>query len=279
MKQVMKQLFRLDHLIPALSLVYIGLLFASRSEYEIWILVTIAVISAKIAHKTFQKIMDNLKRNKSPRYREQLIIPLEIKKSILWFTGILSSALFISSSFFINELSYFFSIASVFLLVVFPFIKRYSSLPYYHFGFFEAICPVAGFIAANNRFEIIPFIISGAVFFWFAGLETSWGIFEIEYDIDKKIFSIPAKLGIIKTRVFSIIFYTISLSAFTTAGIITGRGLAYWISLICFIIIIFRQELLLTDKDMETARREFLQINNFIIPIIFIGTLIDIFYN
>jgi 4-hydroxybenzoate polyprenyltransferase len=276
--KTIKTLFKIDQLILCLSTAFLGILFAGRTDPDIWLLVTIAVISAKIAHRSFYKIMDNPKREKSPRYRERMIPQGEIKTAVLWLYGIFSSAIFIFSCLLINELTYLISILAVFLMIFFPLIKRYSSLPFYYLGIFESLCPIAGFIAANGRFEPISAILTGSIFFWIAGHEISRAIYETGFDKERKIFSIPAVIGSNKAQVLSVFFYIISLSAFITAGIFNKRGLAFWISLICFAIIIIKQEILLKAKDVETAKQEFLQINIFIAPIIFIGTLIDIFY-
>ncbi len=277
--KTIKALFKIDQLILCLSAAFLGLLFAGRTDPDIWFLVTLSVISAKVAHRSFYKIMDNQNKNKSPRYRERLIPEPGIKTVTLWLYGIISSAVFISSCLLINELCYFISILAVFLMIFFPMLKRYSSLPYYYLGIFEAFCPAGGFLAANGRFELISIILAVAILFWTAGLEISRAIYEVAFDKEKKIFSIPTAIGNNRAQVLSVFFYIISLSAFIAAGIFNKRGLPFWISLISFTIIIIKQETLLKVKDAETAKQEFLQINNFIAPILFIGTLIDIFYN
>jgi 4-hydroxybenzoate polyprenyltransferase len=269
---------KLDQLILCLSLVYLGLLFAGRAEYYTWLLATAAVISAKIVHISFRKLQDDYRNNKSPRFRERLLPEGDKKKLRLWISGVFFSAIFIFSSFIINELCYYISIASVLLMIVFPFIRRFTPLPYCYLGLFETICPVAGFIAANNRFEMIALIPAGAVFFWALALEISLAIYEMDFDTEKKIFSIPRAVGINKAQIISIILYLFSITAFITAGISNKMGLAYWISLFCFFIIFIRQEFLLKARDAVTAKSEFLQINIFIGPIIFLGTVIDIFY-
>jgi len=271
-------MFRLDRIILCLSLAYIGLLFSDPLDPAVWMFVTIAVIFAKTAHLCFYKIMDFQNLYKSQRYRERLIAEGEMKKSALWILGILSSAIFLLSCFLINELCYYIAIAAVILMIFFPLIKRYSTLPYYYLGIFESICPIGGFLAAENRYEHIALVLALSVFFWMLGQEICRAGYEISADSENKIISIPVSIGMNKAQVLSVIFYIISVSGFTTAGIMNKRGLTYWISVICFVIIFIRQQVLLKSKDIDSTKAEFFQINNFIAPVIFIGTIIDVFF-
>ncbi|MBN2039998.1 MAG: UbiA family prenyltransferase [Spirochaetes bacterium] len=277
-QKIFRNIFRLKQIILCLSLAYTGLLFSGGSELLIWLLVTAGVIFAKAAHLCFYKIMDIRGIYKSPRYRERLIAKGQMKNVSLWLCAIFASAVFITSCFFISQLCYYIAIGAVAVMLFFPLLKRYSSLPYYYMGVFESACPVAGFIAGENRYEHIALVLALSVFFWVIGQEICRAGFEIAEDTEQKSFSIPARFGIDKARVFSIFFYLISIAGFTAAGIMNKRGLTYWISIICFLIIFIRQETLLKAKDPETAKIEFIQINNFIAPVIFIGTIIDVFY-
>ena len=273
------KLFKFDQIIICFSLAYLGLLFAGRAEHDIWLLVTAAVLFGKVVHITFHKLFYNKSRNKSQRIIDRLIPEGNIKAWKLWIIGIFLSGAFVSSCFLLNELSYFISIAAVFLMFVFPLIKRFTYLPYHYFGIFETACPVGGFIAANGRFEPFILFLAGAVFFWFFGLEISLAIYEHESDAETKIFSIPQAIGINKSQILSIFSYLFSITGFVIAGILNKRGIVFWIALLCFAIIFVRQTMLLKSKDAETAKIEFLQVNNFMAPILFIGTIIDIFYN
>jgi 4-hydroxybenzoate polyprenyltransferase len=271
--KIFKQFIKIKELILILSLGYIGLFFTGSVDFTLWILFTVALICARIAYLSFQFVLKD--KNKTFSLKELL---KDAKKNFaILLYGIISSALFIFLFFIINELCYYVSISSVILLIAFPLLKKYSYIPDYNLWFFEAMCPVGGYIAVNNRFELIPFILFASVILWTAGLEISGGIYEIRKDKYSKNFIIK-KFGSSRARLISVIFFIISILMLIVAGFITGRGLAYWISLFCLAIILVRQEILLNSKDVETTRTEFMQISNFTAPLLLIGTLIDIFY-
>jgi 4-hydroxybenzoate polyprenyltransferase len=271
--KIFKQFIKISELILVLSLGYIGLFFTGRVDFTVWILFTVALMCARIAFLSFQFILKD--KNKTFSLKE--LFKDAKKNSTILLYGIISSAFFIFLFFIINELCYYVSILSVILLIAFPLLKRYSYIPDYNLWLFEAMCPVVGYIAVNNRFELIPFILFASVIFWTAGLEISIGIYDIRKDKNIKNYIIK-KFGAGRSRLISVLFFIISILMLIVAGFIAGRGLAYWISLFCLAIILLRQEILLNSKDVETTRTEFLQINNFTAPLLLIGTLIDIFY-
>ena len=264
-----------NDIILILSLGYLGLLFAGRGDLLTWILLTITLVSANIAHISFRKLQEG-KKNKSG-YKDLLMPEGGWANTENWPYGLASSIILIFTSFMINDICYYLSIIFVILLVGFPLLRRLKSIPNYNLGIFAALCPLGGFIAANNRFAVIPFVLAASIIFWTTGLEICRTIFDIQTIRSKKNIFISS-FGTAKSKIISKILYLFSLAMLIIAGIISGRGLAYWIMLFCYAIILIRQQYLLNSKDTETAKNEFLQINNFIAPLLFAGTLIDVFY-
>ncbi|MFH0975120.1 MAG: UbiA family prenyltransferase [Spirochaetota bacterium] len=276
--KILKQFIKIDQIILILSLGYLGLLFAGKAFIEVWLLFTLAIVSAGIAHESFKKFQGEKTRLGKPSLKDFIDSAGNKQKRPVLLSGIISSAVFILSSFWINDPSYYLSILSVVILIGFPFLSKYNSMPTFNLGIFFALCPVGGFIAANNRFELIPAILFAAVLFWTTGTEISGAIYEIQNDKHKKNFLLE-KIGIKKAKALSFIFFIFSFLILILAGFIAVRGLAYWISLFCFAIVLIKQQVLLRSKDTETAKKEFIQINNFIAPLLLVGTFIDVFFH
>jgi 4-hydroxybenzoate polyprenyltransferase len=273
MKDIIKKLFKADQLLVILSYGYLGLLFAGKSGIDVWLLVTVAFVTGKIAHLSFSAIRTDI------TVIRDRVNPEDRKKNYkLWISGILSSAIFIFSSFLINPLCYYFSIASVIAMILIIVLKKYGSLPAINIGLFEALCPLGGFVAADNRFALIAFILMFAVLLRNTGLGLVNILFKTQNDKTKTNYFIK-RYGMNKIQIFSLVFFYISASLLILAGIFTVRGLAYWIAVLCCVIIIIRQTALLSNRDTDTAKNEFIQINNLFAPLILIGTIIDIFFH
>lgn len=271
--KIIKQFINIKQLILIISLGYIGLFFTGRVDYEVWILFTLALFCARIVHLSFKFIL----KDKDKILSINDIFINDKKTSAAFFYGVISSALFIFLSFLINELCYFTSIISVIILIGFPLLRRYTSLLWFNTGLFEAICPIGGFIAANNRFELIPFVLFASVILWTTGIQISGSIYENRNNKNNSNYLL-GRFSAGRAQFISVILFIFSVCLLILAGFTAERGLAYWISLVCLVIIFIRQEVLLRSKDVETAKTEFMQINNFTAPLLLIGILIDIFY-
>lgn len=271
--KIFKQFIKINELILILSLGYIGLFFAGNTDFLVWFLFTISLICARIAYLSFQSVL----KDKHKTFNLKELQKDAKKNSNFLIYGLLSSILFIFFSFLINQLCYYVSIAAVVLFIAIPLLKKYNYIPDYRLWLFEAMCPAGGYIAVNNRFELIPLIFFVSVILWTAGLEISEGIYDIRKDKNSKNYIIK-KFGTGKARFISVVLFIIAILLLILAGFLASRGLAYWISLFCLAIILVRQEILLNSRDIEITRTEFRQINNFTAPLLLIGTLIDIFY-
>ncbi len=271
--KIIKQFLKINELILLLSLGYIGLFFIGNSDFIVWILFTVSLICARISYLSFQFIL----KDKNRTFRLKELIKDAKKNSVILVYAVISSVLFIFLSFIINQLCYYVSVASVVLSIAVPLLRKYDYIPEYRLWFFEAMCPVGGYIAVNNRFELIPFILFASVVFWTFGYEISKGIYDIRNEKNSRNYVIK-RFGTGRARFISVVLFIFSIFLLILAGSVAARGLAYWISLFCLVIIIVRQEILLNSRDIETTRTEFMQINNFSAPLLLIGTLIDIFY-
>lgn len=275
MKKLLK-LIMIEQTLFALPFAYLGTLFAGGDEIIIWLLVTVALFSARTAGMSFNRAIDADIDSRNPRTNERLLPKGEISKKVVWIFGIISSLIFIYSSYIINELCFHLSFAALFMLFTYSYFKRFSSTSHFYLGFIEAAAPVGGYLAVTGRFDIIPFILGAAIFFWITGLDIVYAIQDVEFDKEEGLFSIPARFGIEKALIVSSILYFLSLAALILAGMITNRGTTYWVAVICVALIFFRQQVLANGKDKKTTIAEFFQINTFISPILFIGTFIDV---
>jgi 4-hydroxybenzoate polyprenyltransferase len=274
-KELIKKIFKIDQLILILSLGYLGLLFAGRVDFIVWLLLTLALISGNTAK--FLSIIISQNRNSSSLFNKEKESVSKMRTE-LWIFQILSCALLVFSAYLINDLCYYLSILAVILLICFYLLRKFNLLTMQNIGVFEAVCPIAGFIAVKNRFELIPFILFFAVLLWISGLEISYSIHDNQNDRFRKNIFVE-RFGGVKARGISITYYIFSLLLIIAAGLLSGRGMAYWIAILCFAIILLKQGLLLKNKDAEISVKEFLQINNLVGPALFIGSLIDIFFS
>jgi 4-hydroxybenzoate polyprenyltransferase len=114
---------------------------------------------------------------------------------------------------------------------------------------------------------------------WIAGLDIVYAIQDMEFDAEEDLHSIPVRMGK-KTALFiSAVCYMISAGAMVYAGLITHKNVFYWASVVFVSLIFFYQQRIARSQDLAKALKIFLKVNMFISPILFLGTLTDVFFS
>jgi len=269
-------LIMIEQTLFALPFAYIGVLFANGKDLSTWILVTIALVAARTAGMSFNRVIDAEIDARNPRTKERLIPKGEVKKVGVWMIGILSSLSLVVSSYLLNSLCFYLSFAAVFLLFTYSYFKRFSSSSHFYLGFVEAAAPIGGYIAVTGSFSFVPFILGAAILLWIAGLDIVYALQDVEFDRKEGLYSFPSAYGGKKALATSGICYVLSFAAMIGAGIITGKSMPYWTAIGCVAFIFIYQQKIARSRDIGVALRKFFKANIYVSPLLLFGTLIDV---
>ena len=261
----------------ALPFAYLGVLFANGKNISTWVLVTIALVAARTAGMSFNRVIDAEIDAKNPRTRDRLIPKGEVKQTQVRIIGTVSSLALIGSSYLLNSLCFYLSFAAIFLLFTYSFFKRFSSSSHFYLGFVESAAPIGGYLAVTGEFSVVPFVLGGAILLWIAGLDIVYALLDVEFDKKEGLYSFPSAHGEKKALAASGICYVLSFVAMIAAGIITGKSMPYWAALSCVAFIFIYQQKIARSRDIGVALRKFFKANIYVSPFLLIGTLIDVF--
>lgn len=261
----------------ALPFAYLGVLFANGKDISTWILVTIALVAARTAGMSFNRVIDAKIDSKNPRTKDRLIPKGEVKQAEVWIIGMISSLALIGSSYLLNSLCFNLSFAAVFLLFTYSFFKRFSSSSHFYLGFVEAAAPIGGYLAVTGEFSVVPFVLGGAILLWIAGLDIVYALLDVDFDRKEGLYSFPSAYGEKKALAASGACYVMSLGAMIAAGIVTDKSIPYWAALTCVGLIFIYQQKILRSRDIGVALKKFFKANIYVSPFLLVGTLIDVF--
>lgn len=270
-------LIMIEQTLFALPFAYLGVLFANGKDLSTWILVTMALVAARTAGMSFNRVIDAKIDLKNPRTKDRLIPKGEVKQAEVWIIGIISSLALIGSSYLLNSLCFYLSFAAVFLLFTYSFFKRFSSSSHFYLGFVEAAAPIGGYLAVTGEFSVVPFVLGAAILLWIAGLDIVYALMDVEFDRKEGLYSFPSTYGEKKALAASGICYVLSFVAMITAGIITGKSMPYWAALVCVAFIFIYQQNIARSGNIGVALRKFFNANMYVSPFLLTGTLIDVF--
>lgn len=270
------KLVMIEQTLFALPFALIGVLFAGGGTFMTWLWAIVALVAARTAGMSFNRVIDAKIDAKNPRTSDRPIPKGEVKPAIVWLTAIISSLILIGAAFMLNRLCFLLSFPAVFLLFTYSYFKRFSASSHFYLGFVEAAAPIGGYIAVTGEFALIPFVLGFAIMTWIAGLDIVYALQDMAFDATEDLHSIPVRMGKQNALSLSAVCYILSLGAMIYAGILAQREIAYCIALVFIAAIFFIQQKLARSENIASAIKTFFKINMFISPLLFFGTLIDV---
>jgi 4-hydroxybenzoate polyprenyltransferase len=256
----------------------LGVLFAGGGSFRTWFFVIIAMAAARTAGMSFNRVIDAGIDAKNPRTRNRLIPKREVRPETVWLMAVVSSLVLVASSFMLNRLCFYLSFPAVFMLFTYSYFKRFSASSHFYLGLVEAAAPIGGYLAVTGEFTQVPFVLGLVILTWIAGLDIVYAIQDMEFDAEEHLHSIPVRLGK-KTALFiSAACYVVSTGAMVYAGVITHKNGFYWVAVLSVTLIFLYQQWLAWSPDIALGVKNFFKANMYISPILFLGTLTDVFF-
>lgn len=197
-------------------------------------LVLICMVTARNAAMAFNRYIDRNYDEKNPRtaIRE---IPAGIitPKNALVFIMI-NCVLFITATYFINQLCFFLSPVALAVILGYSLTKRFTFLCHMILGVGLGLAPIGAFLAVTGRFEALPLFFSFAVFFWVSGFDIIYALQDEQFDKENKLYSIPSYFGQNKAKWISRFLHVCSFLCLLAAGFYGHFGVLYLLGLAVF---------------------------------------------
>jgi 4-hydroxybenzoate polyprenyltransferase len=273
----LSELIMIEQTFFALPFALLGVLFAGGGTFKTWFWVIAALAAARTAGMSFNRVIDAQIDAKNPRTRNRLVPKGAVRPSVVWMTAVISSLVLVGASFMLNRLCFYLSFPAVLMLFTYSYFKRFSASSHFYLGLVEAAAPVGGYIAVTGEFGRVPLVLGLVILTWIAGLDIVYAIQDIDFDVKEDLHSIPVRLGKKKALVISAACYIGSISAMIYAGVLTHKNVPYWTAVLLVGMIFFYQQRLARRKNIALAVKNFFKINMYISPILFFGTLTDVF--
>ena len=279
-------LIKFSHTVFALPFAIIGFLLgikdSTHSTNEIILLllkVLVCMITARTAAMAFNRYIDRQFDALNPRTAVREIPAQIISPNQALLLVILSSAIFIITTFSINNLCFYLSPIALFITLGYSYTKRFTALCHLILGVGLSLAPVGAYLAVTNHFDVVPVLFGVLVIFWVSGFDMLYALQDEEFDKANNLFSIPVLIGRKKTLWLSFLFHLVSITCVVSCGLLAHFGLFYWIGVLCFSSLLMYQHVILKPTDISRINLAFATLNG-ISSIIFASLfLIDFFFN
>ncbi|MBN2521585.1 MAG: UbiA family prenyltransferase [Bacteroidales bacterium] len=275
-------LVKFSHTVFAMPFALIGFFIAVKlNGYEFsWKLlglIILCMVFARNAAMAFNRYVDREIDFKNPRTTLREIPAGIIKAKSALFFVIINSILFITTTFFINKLTFYLSHLALFIVLGYSITKKFTSLCHLILGLGLSLAPIGAYLSVTGEFNWLPVLFSLIVIFWVSGFDIIYALQDKEFDIAENLKSMPVWLGKKKALITSILFHLISSSFVILIGILYPFGLWYWIGTIFFLGFLIYQHLIIKPNDLSKVNIAFFATNG-IASIIFAFFVISDLY-
>ncbi len=278
--RILLEMIKFEHTIFALPFAYTGAFLAARgipSLREIFLILG-AMVGARTAAMTFNRIVDLPFDAENPRTRNRPLVTGEVNPKEAWVLFLVSILVFFSSAWGLNPLAFKLSPIALLILLAYSYTKRFTWLCHLFLGLAIGLAPLAGWIAVKGKFDLIPLILSGGVLFWVAGFDILYACLDEDFDRQRGLHSIPARFGRRKAFFFSALCHTVAFSAFVLVGVLAELSWWYYIGVLITLVLFVAQRIVISPDDLSRLDLSFFTFNGAISVVLFLGTVFALLF-
>lgn len=197
------ELIRFSHTIFALPFAMLSAVIAwsqPDSVFRVRDLVGILVcmVTARSAAMAFNRLVDRDVDADNPRTANRHIpAGLLSAKAVALFTIVMSLFFVAATAIFLPKLlPLYLSVPVLLFLLGYSWAKRWTSLCHYWLSTALMMSPIAAWIAVRDEFALVSSLLAGVIFFWVGGFDIIYACQDADFDRQRRLHSIPARLGV-----------------------------------------------------------------------------------
>ncbi|MCG3175882.1 MAG: 4-hydroxybenzoate octaprenyltransferase [Candidatus Omnitrophica bacterium] len=273
------ELVRFEHTLFALPFAYLGLIAATggRPQAGTFVWVTLAMVGARTAAMTMNRIFDRGIDARNPRTKDRPLVTGQVSLEQAWIVTAASGGLFLLSAWMLNPLCFRLAFVAVALISGYHFMKRFTWLCHFGLGLALSSAPLGGWIAATGRWDWKAAPLGAAVLLWVAGFDILYSLQDVEFDRKEGLRSVPVRFGERKALVIMRACHIASVASLAIFGLIQGYGWVYWIGMgVCGGLLVLENNIV-NENDLRHLQTAFFTINSWFGILLLIFTFLEIF--
>ena len=266
------QMIKIEHTLFALPFAFLGAVLAARGlptmRQMLWI--TVAMVGARSAAMTFNRIVDREFDRRNPRTHTRAIPAGLLSLRFAWAFTVFSASLFFLAAWMLNSLTFALAPIALASVLLYSYTKRFTSLSHLVLGWCLSIAPTAAWIAVCGALDSpIPLLLSLLVLLWTAGFDMFYDFQDYEFDLGANLRSLPARFGIPRALWISRALHGGAFAALLTLYFLTALGPLALIGVITTGALLIYQHTLVRADDLGRLNAAFFTTNAFVSVILF----------
>lgn len=266
-------MIKFEHTLFALPFAFLGAILAANGFPTWWqiLWITVAMVGARSAAMTFNRIVDRDIDAKNPRTASREIPSGKLSVGFAWAFLYVSIGLFLLASYSLNWLTFALSPVALICVLGYSYAKRFTAFAHLFLGLALAISPSAAWIAVRGTlYDEVPILLSVLVLMWTAGFDVLYACQDFEFDRKAGLRSIPAKFGIRNSLKIARLFHAQAFVVLVLLYFVTGLGWLALAGVIAVGALMIYQHTLVKADDLSRMNAAFFTTNAFVSVIMLI---------
>ncbi|MFQ5606466.1 MAG: UbiA-like polyprenyltransferase [Candidatus Zixiibacteriota bacterium] len=259
-------LIKFEHTVFSLPFVALGALLGAGGLPDLSdiFLILLALISARTAAMSFNRIVDRRIDRENPRTakRELPSGSLSVLQAAT-LTGI-AAGTFIAAAFLLRPLCGWLSLPALVLILGYSYSKRFTEFSHFILGLALGISPGAAWLAVGAPVTLTPILLGLIVVLWVAGFDILYSLADTEFDRKRGLHSIPQRFGPRKAIGVSRVCHALCATAMIYLYAHLSFPLWSLVTLAPTLALFVRQHTLVKSDDLSRLDAAFFTLNGWI---------------
>jgi 4-hydroxybenzoate polyprenyltransferase len=271
-------LVKIEHTVFALPFAYIGAFLAvdgiPSAHDLVWI--TVAMIGARSLAMALNRLIDAGIDARNPRTAGR-----ELPRGALSPTQVLlfcafSLLVFLVAVFQLAPIVHWLWPIPVAGFVLYPYLKRWSSLSHFWLGAVDGLAPLGAWAAITNSLPWEAWALGGAVALWVAGFDLLYALFDLDFDRVHGLHSVPARFGVAAAFHAARACHAAAVLLLVLTGLGLQVGAFYWTGVAAVAALLLYEHSLVSPRDWKRLDTAFFTMNGVISVTFFAFVLVDV---
>jgi len=260
------ELVRFSHTVFALPFALFAAILAWRETPFQWthlLGILLCMVFARSAAMAFNRLVDRRMDADNPRTAgRHLPAGLLSVKLVSLFTLLCSLGFVASTMLFLpNRWPLYLSVPVLLFLLGYSFAKRFTSLCHYWLSAALMLSPIATWIALTGRVDWPPVLLGAVIFFWVGGFDILYACQDAQFDRERSLFSLPARIGIEKALRVAMLSHLLTMIALVGLWYFAGLGWLFLAGVIVVAILLAWEHALVRPDDLSRVNLAFFRVN------------------
>jgi 4-hydroxybenzoate polyprenyltransferase len=240
----------------------------------LWI--TVAMVGARAVAFTLNRAIDKEIDARNPRTAGRAVPSGMIKAWELWaFTAVMLTA-YLLAVYNLAPITHWLWPIPLALFVVYPYLKRFTSLAHFWLGACLGLGVVGGWAGvANSVSSPAPWVLGAAVAIWTTGFDIIYATQDHDSDVADGVHSIPADHGIPFALTLARVLHVLTVVLFVWGGWLVGAGPWYYAGVGVAGALLAYENAIVRPDDLSRLDAAFFTVNGLVAVFMFAGVVLD----